>query len=69
MRLLNSIPLGTKEAKAGRADNAIFHLYGNGYKTGKDSYVYNFSRWACAENAQRMTQDYLNAISNLEDEP
>ena len=62
-------PIGTKEAKAGRADNAIFHLYGNGYKTGKDSYVYNFSRGACAENAQRMTQDYLNAISNLETNP
>ena len=42
-------PLGTKEAKAGTADNAIFGLFSNGYKTGRDAYIYNFSRDACAE--------------------
>ena len=41
-------PLGTKEAKAGKADDAIFKLYSNGYKTGKDAYIYNFSRDVCA---------------------
>ena len=59
-------PLGTKEAKAGTADNAIFELFSSGYKTGRDAYIYNFSRDACAENAQRMTQDYLAALSKLE---
>ena len=29
----------------------------------------NFSHDACAENAQRMTQDYLAAISELEADP
>ena len=62
-------PLGTKEAKAGKADDAIFKLYSNGYKTGKDAYIYNFSRDVCAENAQRMTGDYLAAISELEENP
>ncbi len=58
-------PLGTKETKAGKADKAVFHLFSNGYKTGRDAYIYNFSRAACAENARRMTQDYINAFSEL----
>ena len=62
-------PLGTKEAKAGRADDAIFKLYSSGYKTSRDAYIYNFSRNACAENALRMTQDYLAAFSEMEADP
>ena len=62
-------PLGTKEAKAGRADDAIFRLYSRGLATSRDAYLYNFSRDACAENAQRMTQDYLAALSEMEANP
>ena len=62
-------PLGTKEAKAGRADDAIFKLYSNGYQTGKDAYIYNFSRDVCAENARRITQDYIAALAELEENP
>ena len=62
-------PIGTKEAKAGRADNAIFKLFSSGYKTSRDAYIYNFSRNACAENALRMTQDYLAALSEMEANP
>ena len=62
-------PLGTKEAKAGKADNAIFKLFSNGYKTSRDAYIYNFSRKACAENVQRMIQDYLAALSEMESDP
>ena len=47
-------PMGSKEAKAGRTDDAIFKLYSNGYKTGRDAYVYNFSRTACTANARTM---------------
>ena len=36
-------PVGTKEAKAGRADDAVFRLFSNGYKTSRDAYLYNFS--------------------------
>ena len=61
--------LGTKEAKAGRADDAIFGLYSRGYGTGRDAYIYNFTRDACAENAEKMTQDYLAALSELEENP
>ena len=60
-------PIGSKDAKAGKVDDAIFKLYSNGYKTGRDVYVYSFSRDACAENAQKMVDDYLGALRELED--
>ncbi|MDE0011760.1 MAG: damage-inducible protein, partial [Candidatus Poribacteria bacterium] len=62
-------PLGTTEAKAGKADNAIFQLYSLGMSTNRDAYVYNFSRKVCVENAWQMTQKYLAAISELEENP
>ena len=58
-------PLGSKAAKAGRSDDAVFRLFSNGYKTGKDAYLYNFSRAACAENAQKMVGDYRDAVEAL----
>ena len=60
-------PMGSKAAKGGTADDAIFKLYSNGYKTGRDIYVYSFSRDACAENARKMVDDYLGALRELED--
>ena len=62
-------PLGTKEAKIARADNAIFILYSRGYGTGRDAYIYNFSYDACSENAMLMIQDYLAAIVELDENP
>lgn len=59
-------PLGSKDAKASKADDAIFKLFSNGYKTSRDAYLYNFSRDACAENARRMVDDYLGAMRELE---
>ena len=60
-------PLGSEEAKAGKEDNTIFGLYSRGYATGRDAYIYNFSREVCAENAERMTRDYISAFSEIED--
>ena len=60
-------PIGSKAAKAGRTDEAIFKLFSNGYKTGRDAYVYNFSRDACAENARKMVDDYLGALRELDE--
>ena len=59
-------PLGSKDAKASKVDDGIFKLFSNGYKTGRDVYVYSFSRDACAENARRMVTDYLGALKELE---
>lgn len=62
-------PMGSEETKAGRADDAIFRLYSQGIKTNRDAYIYNFTYDACAENARLMTQDYLAAVSELEENP
>ena len=59
-------PVGSKDAKAGKADDAIFGLYSLGLATGRDAYIYNFSRDACDENAHRMVADYLGAMQELE---
>ena len=59
-------PMGSKEAKAGTADDAIFGLFSLGLLTSRDSHIYNFSHTACAENAERMTQDYLAALQARE---
>ncbi len=60
-------PVGTKEAKAGKTDEAVFRLYSGGYKTGRDAYVYNFSAVACGENASRMIEGYSAAGADLRD--
>ena len=62
-------PLGSPKAKAGKADDTVFYLYSLGWQTCKNLYLYNFSRATCAITAQRMTEDYLAAISDLESVP
>ena len=65
----NFYPLGSEAAKKGEANDAIFRLYLRGLETTRDAYIYNFSRDACAENARLMTQDYLNAQSEIKENP
>ena len=60
-------PMGSKGAKAGKAGDAIFKLYSNGYYTGKDPYIYNFSRAACVANARAMVGDYQDAMEVREE--
>ena len=60
-------PVGSKAAKAGKTDEAVFKLYSNGYKTSRDAYIYNFSFNACAENARKMVDDYLGARRELDE--
>ena len=62
-------PMGSKAAKAGKADETIFKLFSNGYKTGRDAYIYNFSRQACAENVRAMLGDYQGAMQIREEHP
>ena len=54
-------PLGTKDVKAGRDGNAAFHLFSNGWKTGRDAYLYNFSSDALARQARRAVNGYMGA--------
>ena len=62
-------PLGSEIVKKGVSDNTIFGRYSLGLATGRDPYIYNFSRDACAENARKMTLDYLAALSAMEGSP
>ncbi|MCY3790480.1 MAG: damage-inducible protein, partial [Gemmatimonadetes bacterium] len=62
-------PIGTKEAKAGKSDEAVFGLFSSGYKTSRDAYLYNFSRAACAENARLAIEDYMAAMQDAATRP
>ena len=53
------IPLGTKEAKAGKFDaNAIFHTYCLGVKTGRDNIVYDFDKAKLTIRMKQAIEDY-----------
>ena len=60
------LPLGSKAAKAGRADDTIFGLYSRGYATSRDAYTYSFSKRDCAKHARGMVDDYTGAFNDLE---
>ena len=62
-------PIGTKAAKAGKADDVVFRLYSRGYATSRDSYTYNFSYTSCSANAQAMVRDYMGAMVLRERRP
>ena len=62
-------PIGSKAAKAGKADDAIFKLFSNGYKTSRDAYIYNFTRDDCAANARAVVEDYMGALDVREEHP
>ena len=55
-------PMGSKDTKAGKADDTVFELYSLGLATNRDAYLYNFSQDACAQNARLATEDYMGAI-------
>ena len=58
-------PMGLKEVKSGKSDNAIFELFSRGFETARDAYMYNFSIDACSENARAMVKNYLDALEEL----
>ena len=55
-------PVGSKAAKAGRTDEAIFKLYSRGLATSRDAYIYNFSS---SMPAQRTPARWWAIISEL----
>ena len=59
--------LGSERSKNQKQNDAIFRLYSPGMATNRDAYIYNFSFTNCAENAELMTEDYLAAVSELEE--
>ena len=63
------LAVGSKEAKAGKADDAVFRLFSNGYYTGRDAYLYSYGWESCCEMGRLATEDYMNAIELAEKEP
>ncbi len=55
------IPIGSKEAKAGKsaAANVIFHTFGVGFQTSRDAWLYNFNKDTLIQNVKR-TSDFYN---------
>ena len=55
------IPIGSKEAKAGKsaAENVIFHTFGVGFQTSRDTWLYNFNKDTLIQNVKR-TSDFYN---------
>ncbi len=62
-------PVGSKGAKAGKADDAIFRLFSQGWQTVGDAYLTNFSRETCAANARAMVNAYSTAMEVREAHP
>ena len=57
------LPLGTQETKAGRANEALFSLYSNGLKSGRDPWLYNFSREGLARQTAKMSAAYARVLA------
>ena len=64
-RLLH--PLGSKDVKAGRSGEAAFQLFSNGYKTGRDAYLYSYSPEHLARRSRLATNEYRRARRYVRD--
>lgn len=58
------IPLGSKEAKAGRAE-AVFSTVSNGVKTNRDIWAYNFTKDALISHMRTHISEYNSWIGRL----
>ena len=60
-------PLGSKGVKAGRGDHAAFQLFSNGWKTGRDAYLYSFSFDALTTKVRQAVSEFGRARRELRD--
>ena len=60
-------PLGAKDVKAGRGGEAAFQRFSNGYKTGRDAWLYGFSLTALAQRSRQAVAEYMNARRDVRD--
>ena len=61
----NWVPVISKEGKSGKAHNVIFRLYSNGYLTGQDENLYDFSKPQIKRKAKRLVSGYSSAVQDL----
>ncbi|MBA3530314.1 MAG: hypothetical protein H0T73_00135 [Ardenticatenales bacterium] len=57
------LPMGSKDAKAGRGDEAIFANYSPGLQANRDVWVYNFSANMLRENVQLFIESYNGEVN------
>lgn len=59
------IPMGTKEGKVtkGEGESVLFKVYSSGVKTNRDTWAYNFSQQALAENMRKTIEAYNEQVS------
>ena len=60
-------PLGSKDSQAGRDGKAAFRIFSNGWKTGRDAYLYNFSSAALATKARQAVREFEQARREVRD--
>jgi len=56
------LPMGTKECKLGKNENAIFKLFSLGVATNRDEWVYDFDKKNLEEKVRFFIQEYNNYI-------
>ena len=59
------LPVASKEAKAGKSTDAVFALYSNGLKTGRDNWMYNFSRAGLTKQTTKIVRAYDRVLKRL----
>jgi predicted helicase len=55
------LPMGTKETKLGKDENAIFRTFSNGVVTARDDWVYDFSK----ENLEKKIEFFIEKYNSL----
>lgn len=58
------LPLIDKNVKAGKSEQAIFKLFSRGVETGRDEWVYDFSKINLQHKMEFMTLVYINSIKD-----
>ncbi len=63
------VPMGSKEAKAAKDEEAIFHSYSLGVVTSRDSWVYNFDHHQLSSNIKRFIDIYNVEVDKSKNTP
>ena len=61
--------IGSADAKKGKSQDAIFRLYSSGIKTGRDGWMYNFSKKTLAKQTKTMTAAYGKVLHRVSEDP
>ena len=57
------LPLVDKEVKAGRSEEAVFKIFSRGLETGRDEWVYDFSKSNLSEKVKFLVNNYTSCLN------